>query len=113
MVAFEDEGGEWVSVAKRSVHKTNVGGRKFALRRHNPDGLATAEVLAAGRHPNLEMHDRELLVPLIIEGEIQSEFTSAAGTARAKAHHAEVIKSLPLSGLRLMRGEAAIPTEFI
>lgn len=113
MVAYEDEGGEWVSVAKRSVHKTNVGGRKFALRRHNPDGLATAEVLAAGRHPNLEMRDRELLVPLIIEGEIQSEFTSAAGTARAKAHHAEVIKSLPLSGLRLMRGEAAIPTEFI
>lgn len=113
MVAFEDEGGEWVSVAKRSVHKTNVGGRKFALRRHNSDGVATAEVLAAGRHPNLEKYDRELLVPLIIEGEIQSEFTAAAGTARAKAHHAEVIQALPLSGLRLMRGDAAIPTEFI
>ncbi len=113
MVAFEDEGGEWVSVAKRSVHKTNVGGRKFALRRHDAKGTATAEVLATKGHPDLSETDRELLVPLIINGEMQLEHTGSAGTARAREHHSDVMASLPISGLRLVRGEAAIPTEFI
>ncbi len=113
MVAFEDEGGEWVSVAKRSVHKTNVGGRKFALRRHDAKGVASAEVLATKGHPDLLATDRELLVPLIINGEMQLEHTGAAGTARARKHHRDVMQTLPLNGRRLMRGEAAIATEFI
>jgi nicotinate phosphoribosyltransferase len=113
MVAFEDEGGEWVSVAKRSVHKTNVGGRKFALRRHDAKGIASAEVLATKGHPDLLESDRELLVPLIINGEMQLEHTGAAGTGRARDHHRDVMQTLPLNGRRLMRGEAAIPTEFI
>ena len=113
MVAFEDEGGEWVSVAKRSVHKTNVGGRKFALRRHDAKGVASAEVLATKGHPDLLATDRELLVPLIINGEMQLEHTGAAGTARAREHHRDVMQTLPLNGRRLMRGEAAIATEFI
>ena len=113
MVAFEDEDGEWVSVAKRSVHKTNVGGRKFALRRHDAKGTATAEVLATKGHPDLTDSDRELLVPLIVSGEMQLEHTGPAGTARARLHHGEVMDALPLAGLRLVRGEAAIPTDFI
>ena len=113
MVAFEDEGGEWVSVAKRSVHKTNVGGRKFALRRHDSKGVASSEVLATKGHPDLLATDRELLVPLIINGEMQFEHTGAAGTARAREHHRDVMQTLPLNGRRLMRGEAAIATEFI
>lgn len=113
MVAFEDEGGDWVSVAKRSVHKTNVGGRKFAFRRHGADSVATAEVLSTSGHPSLIETDRELLVPLCIEGEIQLQYTDAAGTALARAHHETVMKTLPLNGLRLMRGDAAIPTLFI
>ncbi len=113
MVAFEDEGGEWVSVAKRSVHKTNVGGRKFALRRHDAKGFASTEVLATKGHPDLLATDRELLVPLIINGEMQFEHTGAAGTARAREHHRDVMQTLPLNGRRLMRGEAAIATEFI
>jgi len=113
MVAFEDEGGEWVSVAKRSVHKTNVGGRKFALRRHDSLGIATSEVLATKGHPDLTEGDRELLVPLIIEGEMQLASTGAEGTQSARAHHRDVLKTLPLAGKRLVRGDAAIPTEFI
>jgi nicotinate phosphoribosyltransferase len=113
MVAFEDEGGEWVSVAKRSVHKTNVGGRKFALRRHDAKGIATSEVLATKGHPDLTEGDRELLVPLIIEGEMQLANTGPAGTKRAREHHTDVLKTLPQSGKRLVRGDAAITTEFI
>jgi len=113
MVAFEDEGGEWVSVVKRSVHKTNVGGRKFALRRHDAKGIATSEVLATKGHPDLTEGDRELLVPLIIEGEMQLANTGPAGTKRAREHHTDVLKTLPQSGKRLVRGDAAITTEFI
>ncbi len=112
MVAFEDEGGEWVSVAKRSVHKTNVGGRKHAMRRHDSKGVATAEILTAGHHPDITAADRELLVPLIIEGETEVQHLGSTGTQAAREHHREVMKSLPLAGLRLVRGEAAIPTEF-
>lgn len=112
MVAFEDEGGEWVSVAKRSVHKTNVGGRKHAMRRHDSNGVAVAEVLTAGHHADVTAVDRELMVPLIIEGEIESAYVGAAGTAAARSHHREAMKALPLNGLRLVRGDAAIPTQF-
>ena len=113
LVAFEDEGGDWVSVAKRSVQKANVGGRKFAMRRHNDAGIATAELLAPGAHPDVTALDRELLVPLVIEGELQGEHMGVAGVASARAHHAEVKKALPLQALRLMRGEPGIPTQFI
>ena len=113
LVAFEDEGGDWVSVAKRSVQKANVGGRKFAMRRHNDAGIATAELLAPGAHPDVTALDRELLVPLVVEGELQSQHMGIAGVESARAHHAEVKKALPLQALRLMRGEPGIPTQFI
>ena len=113
MVAFEDEGGQWVSVAKRSVHKTNVGGRKHAMRRHDSKGIATAEILAAGHLAEVTENDRELLVPLIVGGETDQAHLGAAGTKTAREHHREVMSSLPLNGLRLVRGEAAIPTEFV
>ncbi len=113
MVAFEDEGGQWVSVAKRSVHKTNVGGRKHAMRRHDSKGIATAEILAAGHLAEVTENDRELMVPLIVGGETDQSYLGAAGTKTARDHHREVMSSLPLNGLRLVRGEAAIPTEFV
>lgn len=113
MVAFEDEGGQWVSVAKRSVHKTNVGGRKHAIRRHDSKGIATAEILAAGHLAEVTENDRELLVPLIVGGETDQAHLGATGTKTAREHHREVMSSLPLNGLRLVRGEAAIPTEFV
>ena len=57
--------------------------------------------------------DRELLVPLVVEGELQSQHMGIAGVESARAHHAEVKKALPLQALRLMRGEPGIPTQFI
>ncbi|MEY4390654.1 MAG: hypothetical protein RLZZ400_397 [Actinomycetota bacterium] len=113
LVAFEDRDGGWVSVAKRSVHKTNVGGRKQALRSHDATGTATAEKLSAGHVSEKTEGDRELLVPLINGGEIEQQYLGANGTKLARDFHEEAMKALPLKGLSLMRGEAAIPTRFI
>lgn len=113
LVAFEDQDGDWVSVAKRSVHKTNVGGRKYAVRRHDANGVAIAETLSTSGQMQLEPSDRELLVPLVTDGAVNSAFTGAAGTLSAKEFHAEAISALPIQGLRLGRGDAAIPTQFV
>jgi nicotinate phosphoribosyltransferase len=113
LVAFEDADGSWRSVAKRSVHKTNVGGRKFAMRRHDDEGIANAELLSAGHDAEVGAHDRELLVPLVSNGEIHNEYTGHAGTELAREFHAHAKQALPLQGLRLGRGEAALPTKFI
>ena len=48
LVAREDDDGELQSVAKKSVDKISVGGRKYALRRRDPDGVAEAEVVGIG-----------------------------------------------------------------
>ena len=113
LVAIEDEGGEQHSVAKTSSKKGNVGGRKYALRRIDAQGVATAEVLGAGHHPDESKTDRELLVPLVVQGEIQTEHLGASGTRAARDHHRAAKAELPLQALRLGRGEAAIPTVFI
>lgn len=113
LVAIEDEGGEVRSVAKTSAKKGNVGGRKYALRRKDERGVAVAEIIGAGHHPDEARTDRELLEPLIIEGEIQEQYAGPAGTKLAREHHALVKNELPLQALRLGRGEAAIPTIFI
>ena len=43
--------GELVSVAKKSDDKISVGGRKYALRRRTPSGMAEAEVIGIGHRP--------------------------------------------------------------
>jgi hypothetical protein len=40
-------------------------------------------------------------------------YAGPTGTALAREHHKAAKAELPLQGLRLMRGEAAITTEFI
>ena len=80
LVAIEDEDGQQRSVAKTSAKKGNVGGRKFALRRRDEHGVAVAEIVGAGHHPDEARTDRELLEPLIIAGEIQEQFVGIAGT---------------------------------
>ncbi|HNJ79125.1 MAG TPA: nicotinate phosphoribosyltransferase, partial [Marmoricola sp.] len=48
LVARAGADGELVEVAKKSKDKISIGGRKFALRRRNPEGTATAEVIGIG-----------------------------------------------------------------
>ncbi|MYS81958.1 nicotinate phosphoribosyltransferase [Embleya scabrispora] len=96
-----------VSVAKKSPGKPSHGGRKSAVRRYDADGVAEAEVLRpfradAGAVPG----ERELLVPLVVDGEIVGREPLSA----ARARHARSREELPLSATQLSRGEPVLPT---
>jgi nicotinate phosphoribosyltransferase len=106
LVARADDSGELVGVAKRSKDKASVAGRKYALRRRGPDGVAEAEVVGIGLAPTDDGDDRELLVPLMQGGRVVSSATLEDARARHGASRAE----LPATALRLQRGEPAIPT---
>ncbi len=68
LVARENDDGVLQSVAKKSVDKISVGGRKYALRRRDTDGVAEAEVIGIGTPAENDGDDRELLVPLVRDG---------------------------------------------
>ena len=117
LVAHRDDAGEWVNVAKTSAAKVSVGGRKRAVRRLDAAGIARAEVILIGENPadstspaEPSGRDRVLLVPLITDGVIDERYLGAAGTTRARAHHASVMQELPIEAFRLGRGDAVIPT---
>jgi len=97
-------------VAKRSTSKQSRGGRKSALRRHRPTGTATEEVV----HPvsvavPAGPHDRVLPVPLVRAGE-RVDGTPTLDDARRRLRDALV--SVPWEGLKLSRGEPAVPTVY-
>ena len=110
MVAFQDESGQWHEVSKQSAKKTNLGGKKHAVRSHESD-VATAELITSAS-PELAQGDRALLVDLVIQGEIQPGLIGSAGVESARAHHEKVKAQLPASAHRLTKGEPAIPTKF-
>ena len=112
LVAHQDESQNWVSVSKKSTNKTNIGGRKQAIRQFD-NGIATKELLAAGHEVLADANQRELLVPLVLAGVVQESFTGAAGVQLARELHKKAISELPIQAHRLQRGESAIPTEFI
>lgn len=111
MVAFQDESGQWHEVSKQSAKKTNLGGKKQAIRSHENE-IATAELISA-TNPSLAQGDRKLLVDLVIQGEIRSGLVGVEGVESARAHHAQVKAQLPASAHRLTKGEPAIPTKFV
>ncbi|HEY5832387.1 nicotinate phosphoribosyltransferase [Streptomyces sp.] len=96
-------------VAKKSLGgKTSVGGRKWAARRLDRNGVAEAEVIGSGPIPP-ELAGRQLLVPLVRGGEtIGREPLDAA-----RARHVKARAELPLSATQLSRGEPVIPTEML
>ncbi len=108
LVARAGADGELVEVAKKSKDKISIGGRKFALRRRNPDGTATAEVIGIGQPAHNDGDDRALLVPLIKQGEV----VGREDLARAQERHRKSFAELPLSAHSLARGEPAIGTVF-
>lgn len=113
LVAREDDDGAMVSVAKASKDKVSVGGRKWALRRRDPDGTATEEVVGIGRPPADDGDDRALLVPLVRDGEVVADHLGPAGVAAAAERHRTSRDELPRKALQLQRGEPAIPTRYL
>ncbi|HEV7192589.1 MAG TPA: nicotinate phosphoribosyltransferase [Jatrophihabitantaceae bacterium] len=97
-------------VAKRSEHKHSNGGRKTAVRAHKPTGTATEEIIYTGRPPALGEGQRLLQRPLMRGGESVGDLPTLEDS-RARLRAATV--SLPWDGLKLSRGEPAIPTRLI
>ena len=106
LVARADDSGEMVSVAKKSRDKVSVGGRKYALRRLSPAGVAQAEEVGIGAPPVDDGDDRPLLVPLITDGEVVGRSSLDEARARHLASRAE----LPRAVSMMSSGEPAIPT---
>ncbi|MCH5671745.1 nicotinate phosphoribosyltransferase [Streptomyces gilvus] len=98
-----------VPVAKKSSGgKTSVGGRKWAARRLDADGVAEAEVVGTGAVPP-ELADRQLLVELIKGGDVVAREPLDV----VRDRHTAARANLPLSATQLSRGEAVLPTEYV
>jgi nicotinate phosphoribosyltransferase len=101
-----------IPVQKRSAHKASVGGSKQALRLAKPSGTVVEEVVYPAGHPPLPeggYSSRPLSVELVRGG--QSVYDHDLGQARARV--AAGLGSLPWDGLKLSKGEPAIPTRVI
>jgi nicotinate phosphoribosyltransferase len=100
-----------ISVEKRSLHKESHGGRKRATRLAKPSGTVVEEVVypAGEASPQSDLVARNLTVPLVQNGEPVADFGLAAARERVVAG----LGSLPWDGLKLSRGEPAIPTRMI
>ena len=96
-------------VAKRSSAKESRGGRKGALRRHKRSGTAVEEVVYRTA-PEPGAHDRTLTVPLLRGGE---PVGAAATLEQGRQRLRDGLRSVPWEGLKLSRGEPAIPTTFL
>ncbi|WP_082924584.1 nicotinate phosphoribosyltransferase [Paenarthrobacter nicotinovorans] len=110
LVSRTNDAGEFISVAKAAKNKASVGGRKYALRKLNERGRATAEVVGIGHRPEDDGNDRPLLHQFVKNGEVLPGWTGPEGVVRAKERHAATMAELPPVVNRLQRGEAAIPT---
>jgi nicotinate phosphoribosyltransferase len=101
-------GAPMVAVAKTSVNKISVGGRKYALRRLSEQGTAEVEIIGIGALPTGDSSDRPLLVQLVKAGEIVGDESLETMRQRHLRSRAE----LPLEALKMSRGEPVIETLF-
>jgi nicotinate phosphoribosyltransferase len=99
-------------VAKRSEHKASIGGRKTAYRVHKPTGTAVEEVVSteAVGPDRLGEHDRLLQRPLMRGGTTVADRPSLD---ESREHLRQAMVTLPWDGLKLSRGEPAIPTRVV
>ncbi len=99
-------------VAKRSEHKESHGGRKTALRAHKPTGTAVEEIVVAGGSVSTgdlsPAEGERLLQRSFVRGGVPVEDMPTLAQSRERLRAATV--TLPWDGLKLSRGEPAIPT---
>ncbi|MET8702571.1 nicotinate phosphoribosyltransferase [Kitasatospora sp. NPDC058032] len=99
--------GPLVPVAKRAAGgKTSIGGRKWAARRPDADGIAEAEVVGTGPVPDA-LAPHLVQVPLIKAGEVVGRETLEA----ARERHVRARAALPLSATQLSKGDPVLATE--
>jgi nicotinate phosphoribosyltransferase len=83
------------------------------VRRLDGSGTAVAEVVhivESGDTP--DDTGRDLLVPLITDGEVHREHLGVDGTRRAREHRELAMGELPDEAFRLGRGDPVLPTIF-
>ena len=98
-------------VAKRSSSKESRGGAKSAVRRHRPTGTALEEVVhRLDTDVEVGEHDRVVPVPLVAKGEQVADLPSLD---ESREHLRQGLVTIPWEGLKLSRGEPAIPTTFV
>jgi nicotinate phosphoribosyltransferase len=98
-----------VSVEKRAPDKPSHGGRKYAYRRIDGDGVATAEVVGVGEPPaDLAGRGRNLITPLLVDGEPVEQ----PSLERSRELHRRSLAELPISATQLSRGDTVIPTVY-
>jgi nicotinate phosphoribosyltransferase len=98
-----------IPVAKKSEGKRSVGGRKYAVRRHDDDGTAVAEVVSSSPIESRD-GDRDLVVPLVRGGELVEPASPREALAAARAHHERARAALPPEAWALSRGEPVLET---
>jgi nicotinate phosphoribosyltransferase len=99
-------------VEKRSSHKESHGGRKEAGRLVKPSGTIVEEIVHPFGAPPADHNGydfRPLTVPLVRGGEPVGDL----GLDAARQRVAAGLHSLPWDGLKLSRGEPAVPTRMI
>jgi len=96
-----------VPVEKRSTHKESHGGRKQALRLAKDTGTIVEEVVHPYGHP--PESGRSLTVDLVRDGDPIADLSLEAARERVRFG----LESLPWDGLKLSRGEPAIPTRMV
>lgn len=111
LVARTSDDGDWVSVAKKSPHKTNPGGKKSAYRVLD-GGVAIEEAVVIGGGADVPPHARELMSDLMANGEPAVDLTARERLTAARAQHAMASGELPPGGFSLQPGDAVIPTNF-
>ncbi len=90
-------------VAKASLAKSNLGGRKVAYRLFDEQGLAVAEHIDVATS-SIPDSARPLQVPVMREGEPVGRFT----LEEARAHHRLAMAELPAAALELSPGDPAL-----
>ncbi|HEY8826824.1 MAG TPA: nicotinate phosphoribosyltransferase [Jatrophihabitantaceae bacterium] len=98
------------AVAKRSEHKQSHGGHKTALRAHKPTGTALEEIVVSGAAPEPGEGERLMQRPLVRAG---SRVDGLPSLSESREHLRVATVSLPWDGLKLSRGEPAIPTRLV
>lgn len=103
LVARETSDGGWQPVAKRSVGKPSIGGRKTAARRLDR-GIAVAELVRIGQSPTPQHDERQLQRQVIRAGVTVDEST----LDDARRRLVDSIAELPAGAMKLSDGDPAI-----
>jgi nicotinate phosphoribosyltransferase len=111
LVARTNDDGNWVSVAKKSSHKGNPGGKKTAFRAYEGK-TAVEEIMVVGEPPNQE-NLRLLTTEFMKDGQAMSPASAKDQVEEARAHHASVMEELPNAAFSLSPGDPALLTRVL